>query len=108
MSFKRLIILFFVLISTNDFAFAQQKQVVKDSTQIYTDIENYSKRGKFTRFMYSLIFKPVASTSQQKKGKRKVYKKLIQKPYSTFEGKIIRHINIETLDPFGYSIDYSR
>ncbi|MCA1759096.1 MAG: hypothetical protein LC658_04945, partial [Bacteroidales bacterium] len=33
-----------------------------------------------------------------------VNKRLIQKPYSSFEGKIIRHINITTLDPFGYSI----
>jgi hypothetical protein len=54
--------------------------------------------------MYSLIFRPVNSNSHLKKGKKKVYKKLIQKPYSAFEGKIIRHINIETLDPFGYSI----
>lgn len=39
------------------------------------------------------------------KRKKKTYKKLIQKPYSTFEGKTIRHIYVETLDPFGYSID---
>jgi len=104
MYFKSLTILFFALILSNDFAFAQQKPVVKDSTKIYSEIESFSKRGKFTKFMYSLIFKPVAPTSHQKKGKKKVYKKLIQKPYSTFEGKIIRNINIETLDPFGYSI----
>lgn len=101
---KGLTILFFIFISTNDFSFAQQKPVAKDSTKIYSEIESFSKRGKFTKFMYSLIFRPVVSTSHQKKGKKKVYKKLIQKPYSTFEGKIIRHINIETLDPFGYSI----
>jgi outer membrane protein assembly factor BamA len=29
---------------------------------------------------------------------------LIQEPYSAFEGKTIRQINIETHDPFGYSI----
>lgn len=34
-----------------------------------------------------------------------MYKKPAQKPYSAFEGKIIRRINIKTLDPFGYSID---
>ncbi len=104
MQFKTIFILFFVFISINNLAFAQQKPVVKDSTKIYSEIESFSKRGKFTKFMYSLIFKPVASTSHQKKGKKKGYKKLIQKPYSTFEGKVIRHINIETLDPFGYSI----
>lgn len=104
MRYKTIFILFFVSILTNDFAFAQQKPVVKDSTKIYSEIESFSKRGKFTKFMYSLIFKPVAPISHQKKGKNKVYKKLIQKPYSAFEGKIIRNINIETLDPFGYSI----
>ncbi|MDP4270269.1 MAG: hypothetical protein Q8909_09095 [Bacteroidota bacterium] len=36
--------------------------------------------------------------------KNRRYKKLIQKPYNTFEGKTIRQINIQTLDPFGYSI----
>jgi len=104
MGFKIIFVFLFVSILTNDFAFAQQKSAPKDSTKIYSDIESFSKRGKFTKFMYSLIFKPVAPTSQQNKGKRKVYKKLIQKPYQTFEGKIIRNINIETLDPFGYSI----
>ncbi len=104
MYFKIIFILFFGLTIASDFTYAQQKPVAKDSTQIYSDIESFSKRGKFTRFIYSLIFKPVAHKSAQKKGKKKVYKKLIQKPYNTFEGKIIRNINIETLDPFGYSI----
>jgi hypothetical protein len=54
--------------------------------------------------MYHMVFKPVANTSEKRNAKRKGYRKLIQKPYSAFEGKIIRHINIETLDPFGYSI----
>ncbi len=104
MFFKSLTILFIIFFSTNDFAFAQQKPVAKDSTKIYSDIESFSKRGKFTKFMYSLIFKPVVPNSHQNKGKKRVYKRLIQKPYSAFEGKIIRNINIETLDPFGYSI----
>jgi hypothetical protein len=101
---KYITILFFVIISAGDFAFAQQKPVKKDSTQIYSDIETYSRRSKFTRFAYSLIFKPTKPDPSKKKAKKKVYKRLIQKPYSAFEGKIIRHINIETLDPFGYSI----
>lgn len=104
MCFKSLAILLVIFIATSDFSFAQEKPVKKDSTKIYSDIESFSKRGKFTKFMYSLIFRPVNSNSHLKKGKKKVYKKLIQKPYSAFEGKIIRHINIETLDPFGYSI----
>ena len=50
--------------------------------------------------MHGMFFKPVAPGIK----KKKTYKKLIQKPYSTFEGKVIRHISITTLDPFGYLI----
>jgi hypothetical protein len=104
MWFKYIIILFFISLFTSEFVFSQETPVKKDSTQLYKDIEAYSKRGKFTKFIYHLVFKPVASTLPKKSAKKKKYKKLIQKPYSAFEGKTIRHINIETLDPFGYSI----
>jgi hypothetical protein len=104
MWFKKIFILFFVSLFISEFAYTQQTPVKKDSTQLYKDIESYSKRRGFTKFIYRLVFKPVASTLLKKSTKRKRYKKLIQKPYSAFEGKIIRHINIETLDPFGYSV----
>jgi hypothetical protein len=91
-----------VLITISDFASAQETPVKPDSTKIYADIETYSKRSKFTTFMYRLIFKPVAAISKKRDAPKKVYKKLIQKPYSLFEGKIIRKIDIITLDPFGY------
>ena len=104
MWFKKLLILSFVSIIINDFAFAQQPQAKKDSTILYKNIESYSKGSKFKTFIYGLIFKPVIVISKKKEVKKKVYKKLIQKPYSTFEGKIIRNINIITLDPFGYSV----
>ncbi len=105
MCFKHIsIFLFpFVFFLIADFASAQQDSVKKDSTQLYRNIESYSKRSKFNGFMYRLIFKPVTPDSKNKVVSRKVYKKLIQKPYSTFEGKIIRNINVVTLDPFGYS-----
>jgi len=101
---KILFILFFVSILTNDFAFAQKTPLVKDSTKVYESIESFSTKRKFTKFMYQALFKPVAVSSQKNNDKKKVYKKLIQKPYSAFEGKIIRKISIETLDPFGFSI----
>jgi hypothetical protein len=104
MGFKNIFILLFVSVLTYDIAFAQQPAVKTDSTRLYENIEAYSKRSKFTKFMYGLFFKPVAPAIKKKDGKKKVYKKLIQKPYSTFEGKIIRQINIETMDPFGYTI----
>ena len=103
MSFKHIFIFFFVLISISDFVIAQETPVKTDSTHLYKNIESYSKRSKFTRFIYRLIFKPVIPDSKDNVIKKRVYKKLIQKPYSTFEGKIIRNIDVITLDPFGYS-----
>jgi hypothetical protein len=93
-------ILFFVLLLSNDFALAQDTIVQRDSTRLYENIETYSERSGFTKFMYRLFFKPVAPAPAQKI----LNKRLIQKPYSSFEGKIIRQITIVTLDPFGTSI----
>lgn len=93
-------ILFFVLLITNDLAFAQDTINQNDSTRLYENIETYSERSGFTQFMFRLFFKPVSPAPAQKI----LNKRLIQKPYSSFEGKIIRKINIVTLDPFGYSI----
>ena len=105
MWFRLLLILFFITVKLNDSVFSQQIPSKTDSTKIYKDIETYSKRNKFTTLIYGIIFKPVASASQKKKSKKKRSSSIIQKPYSTFEGKTIRHIKIETLDPFGYSIN---
>jgi hypothetical protein len=103
MWFRRFLILFIVSVFISASGLAQQTPVKSDSTRLYKDIENYSKGSKFKTFLYRLIFKPITVISK-KAVKKKVYKKLIQKPYSTFQGKIIRKINIVTLDPFGYSV----
>ena len=87
-----------ILIMQSEFASGQQDSVKTDSTTLYKNIESFSSRSKFTRFMYRMVFKPVTAVK-----KKKAYKKLIQKPYNTFNGKIIRNIDIITLDPFGYS-----
>jgi len=77
-------------------AFSQRVPVKKDTTYLYKRIENYSTRSKFTRFAYGLFFKSYTVKPRKKKP--------IQKPYQSFEGKIIRRISIVTLDPFGNSI----
>jgi len=104
MRFKIFLILFFVSFLINDFASAQETTVKKDSTLLYKKIESYSHRSKFTSMMYRMIFNPISTISKKSTSvKKKVPKNLVQKPYSTFEGKIIRNIDIVTLDPFGYS-----
>jgi len=92
--------IFSILINAS--AIAQEDTVKTDSTQLYKNIETFSKGSRFKTFLYRLVFKPVTIISK-KEIKKSEYKKLIQKPYSTFQGKIIRKIDITTLDPFGYS-----
>ncbi|MBK6967501.1 MAG: hypothetical protein IPH20_27295 [Bacteroidales bacterium] len=104
MRFKSTFILFFVLVMASNPAFAQQPDEKKDSSHLYENIEAYSGRSKFTKFMYRLFFKPVADSPAKKGSKKKKIKRPVQQPYSTFEGKTIRHIQIVTLDPFGNSI----
>jgi hypothetical protein len=100
MWFKTIFILLFVSIITTGLAVGQSTSSKAETKKLYDNIESYSGKSKFTKFFYRMVFKPAAHGSK----KKKVYKKLIQKPYSTFEGKIIRHISIVTLDPFGNSI----
>ena len=80
-------------------SFAQKNEVKKDSSKGYRDIEKYSKKRKFTKFIHKLIFNPVA----KKTPKKQKTKKIPVKNYKKYEGKIIRNIEITTLDPFGYS-----
>lgn len=79
--------------------YAQKKEVEKDSSKGYRNIEKYSKKRGFTKFIHKLIFNPVAKTTVIKPKSQKI----ISKNYNTYEGKIIRNIEITTLDPFGYS-----
>ncbi len=70
-----------------------------DSTKVYRDIEKYSKKKKFTKFLHKLIFEPVAKQSVSKHA----YQKVIKSNFRPYQCKIIRKITITTLDPFGYS-----
>jgi len=103
-SLKNICLLFIFSFLISDFAFTQQTPAKADSTSIYKNIETYSRQSKFKTFVYRLIFKPVTPETKNKAVRKKTYKNLIQKPYSDFEGKIIRHINVVTFDPFGYSV----
>jgi hypothetical protein len=86
-------------------SFAQENPKKIDSSKMYRNIEKYSKKRKFTKFVYKLIFEPVAKQKVRKSSFQR-----IKKPnYTQYEGKIIRDIKITTLDPFGYSdIDSTR
>ena len=50
-----------------------------------------------------MLFKSKRSESTSRKNARKQF--FIKKSFDRNEGKIIRQIIIETLDPFGYAVD---
>jgi len=100
MWFKIIFLFLFVSVLLPDFAIAQTVPAIKDSTVLYKKIEKYSKRSKFSKLVYGALFKPIP----RKSSGIKKQKRIILKSYMAFEGKTIRHINIETLDPFGYTI----
>ena len=101
---KIFLILFSISILSNDISFAKNPFEKKDSTLIYKHIESFAKRRKFTNFLYLLVIKPIVVNIKIENEKQIGPTHFAQNPYSEFEGKIIRSINVETLDPFGYSV----
>ncbi|HYG16967.1 MAG TPA: hypothetical protein VEC12_14515, partial [Bacteroidia bacterium] len=91
------VILFLLPVSP---AFAQEK---KDTLSIYRKIKKVAYKSKITKLLYHAVFVDPAPT------------KVATKPLSEdqrrdfaltrFNGKIIRHISIEVLDPFGHSVN---
>lgn len=81
---------------------AQEIPAKKDSIKVYKNIEKYSKKSKFTKFVHKLLFKSTRKTTPSKKAQKKRF--LLKRAFDKNEGKIIRNITIETLDPFGYSV----
>lgn len=96
---KLKLLLFLLVLCSCQILSAQEKPVKKDSLRGYRNIERYSKKRGVTKFLHKLIFKPVDSKKPDNRKKDKV----VQKNYNQYEGKIIRSITIETLDPFGLS-----
>lgn len=89
-------IIFILLFLCFNLSFSQENILKKDSSEVYKDIQTYSKKHKFTKFLHKLVFRPV----NPKKTKKK---RVVLTNYDGLEGKIIRNINIVTLDPFGFS-----
>ena len=70
----------------------------KKDTTLYKNIENFSKKSKFTKLLHKAIFERTDTKNSNpiRRPKNEAYKK--------YNGKIIRTINVQTLDPFGYSV----
>ncbi|WPO78121.1 hypothetical protein [Flavobacterium sp. KACC 22761] len=102
MFIKKKIIVFFLLCFCLQSIYGQSDStkkdpaVKKDTTGVYDRIRNYSKKNTFTKTLHKLFFR----TNKPKKKEEL----LIPSDTSNYDGKIIRKINIVTLDPFGHSI----
>ena len=99
---KGIFILSFLFAFICEPVLAQNDQAKPDSSKMYRDIETFSHKRKGTNFIYQLFFKPVDLVHAQKS--KGIQKSKPRRQYSKFEGKVIREIHIETLDPFGYSV----
>ena len=95
------ILLFFSLFNQTTFGQSDTNKQVEDSAKVYKKIETYSKRSGFTKLLYGIFFIPVESTQLKVPKERR---RKLQKSYKFYEGKIIRNIEIFTLDPFGYTV----
>jgi hypothetical protein len=91
---KKIILLLLMLFSIQN-TFSQIKKSEQDSTEVFQRIQNYSKKNKFTKFVHGLFFEPLKS--------KKNIPVIQPKKRIPAEDKIIRNINIITLDPFGFS-----
>ncbi|MGQ2982699.1 hypothetical protein [Flavobacterium sp.] len=107
LKFKLLLLLAFIAVAPVAAQIPVQKDTVKEKQdQMYKKLEDFSKRKKFTKFVHKLIFKPVKKqqlSQRRRKTKDKAPEMTVN--YSRYEGKIVRNINVETYDPFGYSIN---
>ncbi|MCC9041302.1 hypothetical protein LNQ81_00945 [Myroides sp. M-43] len=73
------------------------KVIVRDTTRIFTNFEENNKKTRIGRFFNKLVYKNnkrlVANAPEIKTNQH----------LELGEGKVIRNIKIQTLDPFGYS-----
>ncbi len=95
-----LLLIFFLFPLSNVLA-QQNPSPNVDSLKFYRDIEKFSKKRGFTKFLYKLVLKPVAVAPAKPKKKSKSLK---PRNIDLYNCRIIRHITIEVTDPFGYSL----
>lgn len=86
-----------------NFSVAQEADTIrKDSLKIYHDIKEFSKKRKATDWIYRAIFKDPAGitpeTAEQKQTRER-------DKYLPYKGRIIRKIDVISLDPFGTKLN---
>jgi hemolysin activation/secretion protein len=92
------ILIFFIFSNQLSFSSVNSFNDITDSTQVYKSIRDFAKKKKFTYTIYKAIFRDFSSdTTRHKKIKKDI-------DYNRYKGRIIRNIEINTYDPFGYNV----
>lgn len=81
-----------------------QMLVSSKSDSVYKKIDQFSQDKKFFKFIHKIMFRNSNFTSLNKNKKLKTSIPL-QIQFEKYNCKIIRNITIETLDPFGFSVE---
>jgi hypothetical protein len=80
---------------------AQRKNDSASINGVYKKIEDYSSKRKITKLIQGFLLRPVISSVDPLPASPDIQ---VNDAYLQYEGKVIRNINISTLDPFGFSI----
>ena len=99
---QKFFIIWFISMLIPIFSIAQhkpeKKREKKDSLAVYKKIQRIASKRKFTHLLYQAIFTDSASGLL-------LSPKVKNDNYDNYKGKIIRKIEIISLDPFGTSVD---
>lgn len=74
----------------------------EDSTQLYRNIHDWANKRKVTKWIYDGIFVPPRDGPEPAPSDRRTRR---VNPFLRYAGKVVRHIEVRTFDPFGFSVD---
>ena len=94
---KKFLFFLFALSVSPQF-YGQEKTTVKDSTELYKKIEDYSEKNKITKTLHKWLFRPTGNKPDRPNETRR------HPNYQKYSGRIVRNIIIDTKDPFGFSM----
>lgn len=81
-----------------------QMPVSSKSDSVYKKIDQFSQDKKFFKFIHKIMFRN-SNITNLNKNKRLKTSSPLQIHFEKYNCKIIRNITIETLDPFGFSVE---
>ncbi len=100
---KRFILVLIVFFCTNCYSQNNDTIQTNDSLRLYKKIKKAAFKHGFTRWVYNAVFIDPQPIEYPTAPTLKVVKQI--NPYIKYDKKIIRHVIITVLDPFGHNIN---